>query len=446
MRSSNSGNLGEDILQAMKDMGGKGSLNEIYDQVALIRKEPMPPTWKSSIRERIEAHSRDSKNFQGKHYFIKLDKGIWALSDFNFPNVPGQIDEKENQNLIMEINSTIAENGLFTGKELLKFSLEDSLESISILFQTIKEYREYADKDNAAAWFEYIHDIFSILGLNTIKISERLFKLQDLGVDHDPKALVCIVGPYENFEYIAYDVTWESYLLYASKFHNLDWVILTNGLQFRVINYSDDKEKHKFFQMEFDEAIQKGNINSFFTFYKILSVINHVSKKSSPAAGVGSTSKGKRDDQDSSDLGSLRLEFWTQLLERANTKTNLFANKKPKISNQIGLSSGTTGVRFHPTANINDTRVQIYIDNGNRDWNKNIFDYLYQHKSEIETALSSELEWLRSENYRASSIEFMINRKPLKNVESWIESQDALIDGTIKLIAVFRPLLQSYSG
>ena len=59
----------EDILQALTDLGGKGSLSEIYDRVERIRKEPMPPTWKSSIRERIEAHSRDSKNFRGKHYF-----------------------------------------------------------------------------------------------------------------------------------------------------------------------------------------------------------------------------------------------------------------------------------------------------------------------------------------------------------------------------------------
>lgn len=436
----------EDIIQALKDLGGKGSLREIYDQVALIRKEPMPPTWESSIRERIEAHSKDSKNFRGKHYFVKLDKGVWALSELDSLLVPGQIIEKEIHNTIMDNNSPITEKGLITGKELLKFSLEDSLESISHLFQTIKEYREYADKDNVAGWFQYIHDIFSILGLNTIKISERLFKLQDLGVDHDPKALVCIVGPYENFEYIAYDVTWESYLLYAAKYHRLDWVILTNGLQFKVINYSDDVEKQKFFQMEFDEVVEKGNINSFFTFYKLLNVINRVSKKNGPSAGVGSTSKGKGDDQDLSDLGSLRLEFWTQFLERAKERTNLFANRKPKSSNSMGISSGLTGVRINPTANSNDTRTEIYIDNGNYDWNKNLFDYLYQHKSEIETTLGSELEWLRSENYRASSIELIINRDSIRHEEFWVQTQEALINNTLKILAVFGPLLKNYPG
>lgn len=435
----------EDILQALKDMGGKGSLDEIYDRVALIRKEPMPPTWKSSIRERIEAHSRDSKNFQGKHYFTKLDKGIWALSDFNSTNIPDQIIEEEIHNLTMENNFTITENGLFMGKELLKFSLEDSLESISILFQTIKEYREYADKDNIAAWFEYIHDIFSILGLNMIKISQRLFKLQDMGVDHEPKALVCVVGPYEDYENIAYEVTWESYLLYASKFHKLDWVILTNGLQFKVINYSEDQEKQKFFQMEFDEAIQKGNINSFFTFYKILNVINHFPKKSEPSASSGVNSKTKGNDKDTKDTRSLRIEFWAQLFERAKQSTNIFAGRKPTESNTIGISSGVGGVRYYPTANINDARVGLYIDKGNYDWNKKFFDNLYQHKSEIETTLGSNLDWLRSEKYRASAIELLINRNSLKDKESWVETQEALIDNTIKMVAVFGPLIQKYS-
>lgn len=436
----------EDIVQALKDLGGKGSLREIYDQVSLIRKEPMPPTWESSIRERIEAHSRDSKNFRGKHYFVKLDKGEWALSDFDSPQIPGQIIEKEIHNMVMDINSPITAKGLISGKELLKFSLEDSLESISILFQTIKEYREYADKDNIAAWFEYIHDIFSILGLNMIKISQRLFKLQDMGVDREPKALVCIVGPYENYESIAYEVTWESYLLYAAKYHKLDWVILTNGLQFKVINYSEDQEKQKFFQMEFDEAIQKGNINSFFTFYKILNVINHFPKKSGPSTGNGSNSKTKGNDQDSSDLKTLRIGFWAQFLERANQRTNIFAGRKPKESNTIGMSSGVRGVRYYPTANANDSRVGVYIDNGNYEWNKEFFDYLYQHKSEIETTLGSNLDWLRSEKYRASAIELLINRNSLKDKESWIETQDALIDNTLKMMAVFGPLLQKHSG
>lgn len=436
----------EDILQALKDLGGKGTLREIYDQVALIRKEPMPITWESSIRERIEAHSEDSKNFRGKHYFTKLGKGVWGLSNFEFSNDLGQINVKEIDTTIMENNSPITENSLFTGKELLKFSLEDSLESISHLFQTIKEYREYADKDNVAGWFQYIHDIFSILGLNTIKISERLFKLQDLGVDQDPKALVCIVGPYENFEYIAYDVTWESYLLYAAKYHRLDWVILTNGLQFKVINYSEDQEEQKFFQMEFDEAIQKGNIDSFFTFYKILNVINHFSEKKLPSELSSSHVKGEGTKRVLVERHFTRKEFWTQFIAKAKTKTNLFNKKSPGFENYFAIGSGKRGISYSCNVNHDNCRIEIYIDNGKYEWNKALFDYFYQHKLEIENALGVSLVWDRLEGNRASVIRFPINGKSLDNKAEWPELQNSLIDNTIKIETVFRPLIQDYPG
>jgi hypothetical protein len=346
----------------------------------------------------------------------------------------------------METNSTSSENGVPFGKELLKFSIEDSLESISILFQTIKEYREYADKDNIAAWFGYIHDIFSILGLNMIKISQRLFKLQDMGVNQEPKALVCIVGPYENYESIAYEVTWESYLLYASKYHNLDWVILTNGLQFKVINFSEDQEKRKSFQMEFDEAIQKGNIDSFFTFYKILNVISHFPINNVAHTVTGKKLKTKGEDQDQPNVKSLRLEFWAQFLERANQRTNIFAGKRPIVSNSLVIGSGVKGISFYPIVNNDDSRIGIYIDNGNYEWNKKLFDYLFQHKSEIESKTGSSMEWLRYENHRASLINLVINRNKLRDKEYWDETQEILLDKTLKIIGVFKPLLQNYFG
>lgn len=346
----------------------------------------------------------------------------------------------------MENNSTISDNGLFTGKELLKFSLEDSLESISILFQTIKEYRDYADKENLSDWFQYIHDIFSILGLNMIKISQRLFKLQDMGVDHEPKALVCIVGPYENYQNIAYEVTWESYLLYASKFHNLDWMILTNGLQFKVMNCSDDREKQKFFQMEFDEVIEKGNINSFFTFYKILNVINQIPNKKLPAETGSLQLPGEGNKRVLVERHFIRKEFWTEFLERAKTKTSLFNKKSPGVENHFSIGSGKRGISYSCNVNHDNCRIEIYIDNGKYEWNKALFDYFYQHKFEIENALGVSLVWDRLEGNRASVIRFPINGKTLDNKEEWPELQNSLIDNTIKIETVFRPLIQEYPG
>ena len=66
----------EDIIQALKNLGGQASLVQIYEEVKRIRTEPLPDTYKASIRERIEAHSSDSSNFKGKDYFRKVEKGV----------------------------------------------------------------------------------------------------------------------------------------------------------------------------------------------------------------------------------------------------------------------------------------------------------------------------------------------------------------------------------
>ena len=136
----------------------------------------------------------------------------------------------------------IQDTGLFIGQEVFEFSLDGSFEAITNIFQTIKEYREYADPDEAA-WFEYVHEIFHIFGFKTEKIAPRLISLQEIGAHQTHKALVCIVGPKEDFTQIIFGLDWESYLFYAAKYLQVEWVILTNGLQFKVLNYGDDAAK-----------------------------------------------------------------------------------------------------------------------------------------------------------------------------------------------------------
>src|SRR5690606_19133509 len=80
----------EDIEQALKNLGGQATLSQIYEEVKRIRKDPLPVTWKASIRERIEAHSSDSRNFKGKDIFRKVSKGTWALREQNSTHVSSE--------------------------------------------------------------------------------------------------------------------------------------------------------------------------------------------------------------------------------------------------------------------------------------------------------------------------------------------------------------------
>ncbi|MEI7989878.1 MAG: hypothetical protein WCI88_12640, partial [Chloroflexota bacterium] len=71
----------EDIVQALKNLGGQAALSEISAEIANIRTIPLNLTYQATIRERILRNSSDSKSFSEKDIFKKVGKGKWALRD-----------------------------------------------------------------------------------------------------------------------------------------------------------------------------------------------------------------------------------------------------------------------------------------------------------------------------------------------------------------------------
>ena len=84
-------------------------------------------------------------------------------------------------------------------------------------------------------------------------------------------------------------------------------------------------------------------------------------------------------------------------------------------------------------------RVELYIDNGNGDWNKSTFDKLFENKQKIEDVFEHTLVWDRLDDNRASLIRFPIDQFGLQDKENWPELQDLMIDAMIKFDKVFRP-------
>jgi hypothetical protein len=72
----------EDIVAALTVLGGTGSYDDIYAEVARIRGY-LPPSWKEIIRRRIEDLSSDSEGFKGGadlFYSAEgLGQGVWGL-------------------------------------------------------------------------------------------------------------------------------------------------------------------------------------------------------------------------------------------------------------------------------------------------------------------------------------------------------------------------------
>ena len=86
-------------------------------------------------------------------------------------------------------------------------------------------------------------------------------------------------------------------------------------------------------------------------------------------------------------------------------------------------------------------RVDVYIDNGDTEWNKRLFDRLYELKDAIEADLGESLEWERLDERRASRIAIVRqgaiddNEEALKDIREW------MVGRLLKFKQVFGPRL-----
>ena len=130
----------------------------------------------------------------------------------------------------------------------------------------------------------------------------------------------------------------------------------------------------------------------------------------------------------------LRLKFWEALLKESRSKgIKLFSTISPSKENWISTGAGKTGLNYAYVILMNSARVELYIDTGNKERNKKIFDQLYNEKEEIEKDFGEELEWQRLDEKRASRITKTVTNKGLKDEEDWDEIQEKMIDAMMRL-------------
>ena len=127
-----------------------------------------------------------------------------------------------------------------------------------------------------------------------------------------------------------------------------------------------------------------------------------------------------------------RLEFWKQLLERSRSKTDLFSNISPSKECWISTGAGKTGLAYTYVILKNAARIELYIDTGDKNKNKQIFDELYKKRHEIESDFGEELEWQRLDDKRACRIAKTVENKGLWDVDDWPTVQDKMINAIVR--------------
>ena len=137
----------------------------------------------------------------------------------------------------------------------------------------------------------------------------------------------------------------------------------------------------------------------------------------------------------------LRREFWSKLLPIISVKTPLFQNINPGVYHWIGAGSGVRGLGLNFAAAKSYGRAELYIDRGEREENKRIFDELYEIKAEIEKHFGSELIWERLDDKRACRIKSETEGNVFDK-DTWDEMIAFMVDAMMRLeIALKEPLI-----
>lgn len=89
----------------------------------------------------------------------------------------------------------------------------------------------------------------------------------------------------------------------------------------------------------------------------------------------------------------MRRRFWSGLIELARARGASHGNLSPSRSSWIGTGSGTSGLAFNHVVWQHSAAAELYIDRGDSDENKRIFDELAQDRVAIE-AVAGELQWI----------------------------------------------------
>jgi len=132
-----------------------------------------------------------------------------------------------------------------------------------------------------------------------------------------------------------------------------------------------------------------------------------------------------------------REKFWTQFLTEVNKKNSLFANINPSIDNWIGIGMGKGGINLNLVISKRYARTEIYINRGDREENKKIFDYFYNLKDKIEQEFNGKLIWERMEDNVTSRIKYQLDGVDISNEEDWLKMNEFMIDGAERMHKAF---------
>lgn len=139
---------------------------------------------------------------------------------------------------------------------------------------------------------------------------------------------------------------------------------------------------------------------------------------------------------------TVQHKFWDAFLLNSEGRCRLHPRMSSSHRSYIGASTGVRGITFYYVANRADQRVEIYIDRGEADVNKEIYRQFEERKEEIEAAFGGELSWQGLFGKRACRVAFLIDGLGDRNDESnWPTMHEALVTAMDRFERAISPII-----
>lgn len=137
-----------------------------------------------------------------------------------------------------------------------------------------------------------------------------------------------------------------------------------------------------------------------------------------------------------------QLEFWKAFKDYAEDHGKSFKTQKPAPQHWFNISTGTSHTTISLTVNSFDNaiRTELYIHNS-----KELFQYLYEQKQDIEKELGMKLEWMELPGKKACRIKVEMDGT-IDEEQKWDSYFAWLMDNTEKFHKVFGKRLKKFKG
>lgn len=137
----------------------------------------------------------------------------------------------------------------------------------------------------------------------------------------------------------------------------------------------------------------------------------------------------------------IRQKFWEGVVQHAREKGGRHANIKPGSHGWIAAGAGTRGLSWNLAVKQESSKAELYIDRGDYEANKSVFDQLMKDRQAIEAASPFPLEWQRLDERRACRIKSVVEGGYRSPESDWPNIQVALVDRMTALEKALRPFL-----